>query len=605
MRCDDVPCIFSGAGLSIPAPASLAGGPWLRDVVLACCARAADRFVRGTGRAALQPDGGGRPVGEDWKLEFVLGRLVETAGPSALDLLRCLRVPVPNEAHMLAAWCLAQGGLHATVNFDRGIDRAYELLRGEADLPPQAPAPYRRALERWREALPAGVRPLRVVVTAEDEEAWVRRPSDGSLFKLHGSLRLPGHEPTGVIVSDFLEYLPLRAAQRRLLDALCARPLVVTGYSGGDADLHAPLLDGLVPDRTLWTDPAAGAAMQEAAARGVPVAAMTAVEALRARAPLEHLPPWPAQATGFEPDLRAETSRWAAGVDSFAAAHAWAWMLIDSGRHAAAIRLCERLVEVSRSIDVRRRLADAYFMRGTAEDKRTAIRHYRRVLRPGPGAPAVRSYAVLRLGACHRTLALAGDRTSYRHVLAAIGYALASIAWNRIEGDSPAARGEALASLGHLALRLAELQMSGRHALPSSLVRPVLRLGLRAQATSQHAGGHAVRFGRQQQIEMRCLLELAAGRAGAHSDVAAKATKELQALERDYRNLNNPIGAANSRAAQALAALAGGDAAGARRRLDEAEALYRDAGALRGSGGRLLVVRRALVDRGLETFAGP
>ncbi|HEV3001760.1 MAG TPA: SIR2 family protein [Solirubrobacteraceae bacterium] len=595
MSPDRLPNVFSGAGLSIPPPASLSGGPWLRDVVLKLCASAADDIAPGTGRTALRRGDGGPQIGADWKLEFVLGRLVETAGPSALDVLRCLRVEVPNEAHMLAAWCLAHGALHATVNFDRGVERAYALLRG-SPLAAEVPGEYRDALAEWRTTLAGETPPLTVVVGDRSEADWLRRPQPGTLFKLHGSLKAADHAPLGVVVSDFVEYLPVTPERRRILRELCDGPLVVTGYSGGDADLHAPLLGTLDPARTIWSDPGAGAAMREASERGIETAPLTAVSVLRRWSPLEELPSWPISPTGLEPDLEAETARWANGVDPIAAAHAWAWMLIDTGRHDTAIELCERLVEVSPSLDVRRRLADAYFMRGTVGDKRRALPHYRRIVRPGATPPGLRAYAVLRLGACHRTLAFADGRVHYGHVTASVVYALTSLAWNRAEGNSAAVRGEALASFGHLALRLAEWRMARGRGFPRSLLRPALRLGLCAQGAARRAGGHALRFARLQHTEMRCLLWLLEGSGGAPERSSA-AIAELRALERDYRNLNNPIGAANARAAQALAELVRGDAAEARARLGEAKRLYRAAGAERGSGGRLLGLRRGLVER--------
>ncbi len=110
---------FTGAGVSFADPAALPLGPELRDAVLEVCESGAEAIVPGIVTAVR----GSLPVGE-WKLEYVLGRLHGSAGEAALELLECLRVEVPNEAHMLLAAALARGGVHATVNLDDGVEVA-------------------------------------------------------------------------------------------------------------------------------------------------------------------------------------------------------------------------------------------------------------------------------------------------------------------------------------------------------------------------------------------------------------------------------------------------------------------------------------------------
>ncbi|MGP0100876.1 MAG: hypothetical protein ACLPUT_04540 [Solirubrobacteraceae bacterium] len=111
-----VSAVFTGAGISGAAPASLPLGYTLRDRVLELMHRNAARYA---------PD----LVGEEQleslrqperKLEQVLGRLWRVLGEEALGCIDCLRVALPNEAHMLCALHLARGGLQVTVNFDRG-----------------------------------------------------------------------------------------------------------------------------------------------------------------------------------------------------------------------------------------------------------------------------------------------------------------------------------------------------------------------------------------------------------------------------------------------------------------------------------------------------
>src|SRR4051794_15457555 len=126
---------FTGAGISTAAPASLPAGNELRDRLLALMHEQAQRLAPDLTDAAQLA----AFTASSRKLEVALGRLWGILGDDALDCLLCLHVAVPNEAHLLAALHLARGGLHVTVNFDRGIELAGDLLAGRAELPPDAP----------------------------------------------------------------------------------------------------------------------------------------------------------------------------------------------------------------------------------------------------------------------------------------------------------------------------------------------------------------------------------------------------------------------------------------------------------------------------------
>jgi hypothetical protein len=117
--------VFSGAGISASPPACLPLGNQLRDAVL---------HVMFLGARSYAPDlvdeeQFKRMGAPERKLEQVLGRLWRIIGERAMESLRCLAIDVPNESHMYCALHLARGGVHVTVNLDRGVEAAYQLLR--------------------------------------------------------------------------------------------------------------------------------------------------------------------------------------------------------------------------------------------------------------------------------------------------------------------------------------------------------------------------------------------------------------------------------------------------------------------------------------------
>lgn len=142
--------MFSGAGISGEAPASLPRGFELRDDLLRLVHAAAGVSLGAHVTDAQLTD----LLGSGRKLEVVLARLSGAAGAEATDCLLALRLRLPNEAHMLAGLHLALGGTHVTLNFDIGIELAHELLTsGEAA--DAVPEPYRSAVADWRALAPA------------------------------------------------------------------------------------------------------------------------------------------------------------------------------------------------------------------------------------------------------------------------------------------------------------------------------------------------------------------------------------------------------------------------------------------------------------------
>ena len=91
--------VFSGAGISGEAPASLPRGFGLRDDLLQLMHTLAKESLG----SLVTDEQLTELVASTRKLEVVLARLSGTAGIHAAECLLALQVEVPNEAHMLAA----------------------------------------------------------------------------------------------------------------------------------------------------------------------------------------------------------------------------------------------------------------------------------------------------------------------------------------------------------------------------------------------------------------------------------------------------------------------------------------------------------------------
>ncbi len=241
--------VFTGAGIGGAGPASLPMGNALRDAVLEVMYRSARVTAPDlvTAEALTAFTGSGR------KLEVVLGRLWGTIGDDALGCLMCLRVDVPNEAHMLAAVHLVRGGTHVTVNFDRGIEMASDLLRGELKLPAGAPAALRDALPRWRALVRPGGAAPRVVAGHDQFASWATDGRPAALLKVHGSLAPDQARLLDVVVVDNEELASLTAPRRLAVASVGqVRGLLITGYAGADPDVYSVLLEAARDTRAVW-----------------------------------------------------------------------------------------------------------------------------------------------------------------------------------------------------------------------------------------------------------------------------------------------------------------------------------------------------------------
>src|SRR5215469_1150414 len=378
--------VFSGAGISGEAPASLPRGFGLRDDLLRLMHSAAAQSV-----GAEVTDGQlAGLVGSGRKLEVVLARLSGAAGAEAADCLLALRLRVPNEAHMLAALHLALGGTHVTLNFDVGIEVAYGLLIG-AGAAGDLPEPYRSALAGWRALVPAGAGTLRVVASHREFDAWVADGSPPALLKVHGSLSRDQRHLVDVVALDIDELGQLTASRRAAVDALgSARQLLITGYSGADPDVYRPLLAAAATPASSWccySLPDGSPVPQDLRDRKVALTtgapAGLAVCALRELPGLGAAPAWPRiELPG--PGYRERFDQWAREFrgsrprDKIAVA--WAWLLADGGDLDTAERLLRELARrESADAGTLLRYAEVLYTRARGDDRTRAGALYRHI----------------------------------------------------------------------------------------------------------------------------------------------------------------------------------------------------------------------------------
>ena len=247
--------VVTGAGVSGAMPASLPMGQALKNAVLELCHQEATTFVPTIDASELA-----RVKEQQWKLEFVVGRLAGCVGDIAFDVLKTLTLTIPNESHFLLALHILRGGLSITLNFDEGIEIAANLLAGLQELPNGTPAPFVEALGAWRTAAPQVLQhgPIASVVTDDEFRDWISAGCPPALLKLHGSIRHNGNEVMLVapVVTDEVELEPLNDTKLTALEEVAARSLVVvTGYGGLDSDIYEPLLHCLEKTTWQWVSP--------------------------------------------------------------------------------------------------------------------------------------------------------------------------------------------------------------------------------------------------------------------------------------------------------------------------------------------------------------
>jgi hypothetical protein len=340
--------VFSGAGISGEAPASLPRGFRLRDDLL--------RLMHAEARSSLETAVTDEQLAEllasGRKLEVVLARLSGATGAEAADCLLSLQLRVPNEAHLLAALHLAHGGIHVTLNFDVGIEVAYELLTGRVASP--LPKPYEAALAYWQTLAPSHAPGLRVVASHAEFDDWLAAGMPPALLKVHGSLSHDQKHLVDVVVLDIDELGQLTRARRAAVDSLSsAKRLLVTGYSGADPDVYEPLLSAMQAPLSTWCCyslpprspvPEDLRSRQIALLTGAP--AGLAVTALRDLLDLPGAPLWPQQQLAG-PGYQERFDQWAHMVRarhcSAKLAIAWAWLLADGGDLDTAERMLGEL----------------------------------------------------------------------------------------------------------------------------------------------------------------------------------------------------------------------------------------------------------------------
>lgn len=328
--------LLTGAGISAGPPASLPLGRALDELMRRCCFEAASHVAPG------EIDPSGLAVVGDLSRNLIARLAACSGSASVADLLRCFHVTVPNEAHLIAAVHTIRGTLHVTMNFDDGLETAYALLGGVAQLPVSAPDSFRRALEDWRRA----VRPtaaLRVVASRFAEVDFGHRPL---LIRLRGSATSGWDQtlipkPGGAVDPPWLNDEQMVAVR----EATEMDHLAIAGVSGAHHDCRTTLLPLLRRGRFSWTAAEMKAEMISLVGRIDPTqpTLRPAVEGLRTALPgAADLPVWPriaAHSTCFQYDFE----RWRSRLPIDAAAEVYAWLLSDAGLHEQAVAVLRAL----------------------------------------------------------------------------------------------------------------------------------------------------------------------------------------------------------------------------------------------------------------------
>lgn len=522
-----------------------------------------------------------------WKLEVVLGRMNGPVGPFSLQCLHALQLSLPNKAHLLAALHLARGGIHATLNFDEGIEIAYRLLTGETPLPSGSNPAFAAALPDWQSLLPPQcLERLPVVAGDQEFEQWA---SDGmpypALLKLHGSVRSTQDrvELVDPIVLDELEFAQLSTAKLCALDAVgqCQRVLI-TGYSGLDIDVYQPLLERLTRSAVTWATLDLSSAVRGDLAKLPEATSLErakghADSALAALLGLSNPPDWPstvAPGPSYEQRLEAWTSQLRSKVEPGSRAEAYAWLLADGGQYSEAVPLLVRLASRQEKVKPRliNRLADVYYDRNGNGDRRRARKLWYRILIHRAAPLGLRAYASTRIGESYRQTAVRGPLLLRPGALVAA--TIGPVASLVITGNgrrAPLEAARAYSALSGLGLRVLE-------ATPVRLLliarRGAERLARASSVAGQRAltlrpGGNRQLFVRQQMAELKIMLAILAGNR-CPEDAAA----ELRRVRDTYKAAEDLRGVTNSTAGLALAAIADGDQSLAHRLLDEAEQGY-------------------------------
>jgi hypothetical protein len=579
LRGTGLPAVFTGAGIGGAAPASLPLGYALRDRVLEFMYRNA---------ALYAPDLVGEEELADLrrperKLEQVLGRLWRVVGEEALDCLHCLQVQLSNEAHMLCALHLARGGMHVTVNLDRGIEQAYELISGRCELPSVLRDAYGSKLAQWR-ARVGRVGALRVVASRQQFEDWAADGRPAGLLKVHGSLAATGRTLVDVVVEDTEELGGLSAGRRAAVESLnCPSGLLITGYGGLDPDVYGPLLQAASGTDSEWATKCLdddSPVRVDCQRRGIRVnvgdpqgLASYALRELLG----EHELQWP--------EIEIDGSGWSERIDAWGEslmarhhgarfAHAWAWLLADVGDRDRAARLLHRVVEHDPYDAARVRLADVLYDRARENDRQEALRLYRGLVLARALDWPTRAHCLLRLGGIARGRAVRkGGWQAAPYLVGALVAPSVVLAGQRLRyrDVDPEMTAAALGTLGQTVLRASE--QAALH-WPRRLW-PVLSGGLMWAAARCERCAELTSNGNRRALASshRLLaLALAALLRGRAPDLAWQA--QLESLADSYRHAGDLAGAGNCTAALAVIRMATDRQDVAHQHLMEARELY-------------------------------
>jgi hypothetical protein len=539
--------ILTGAGISVDAPAGLPLGDEFHERLLWSCHAAARRFAP----AAVTANGlhllisGGR--------RNILGCIEDCLdGGTVAGVLGCMRVRIPTEAHLLCALHAASGALHATINFDNGVELAYALLTGEAELPGDAPTEYRDALRAWRAAMPDSG-PLRVVSTPGE---LAKRCYDGrpTLIKLRGSVDT-GTDGTVVPLRPALEDLESTRFDEDRLAALCAvaasEHLLITGHSGRDLDCFESLSGLLRPTRFSWVVPEIPATVAAQLSAIDPAQPILGKAGPALRTHLPRLPEWP-RIVWHPAAFASRFELWWSQVPPLAAAQAYAWMLSEAGRHAESIAILRALVLVDGRARVRLRLADLLARRGHPADLAEATRIFSRVAGGNTTRAGSRAYVWTRRAECQADTA----PLTIRRALVGAAYG-SSVLLVAPDGRTAV---RALVALGYLARQAIDGQLptAGRAATRMAVLAWMARAALALLHTARRRAELAGTATRQSDLE----LEIVAVRARlcllTGDAPPADTLSRLATVQRAYAHRGNSMGELRVLSTRALIHLAAG-----------------------------------------------
>jgi tetratricopeptide (TPR) repeat protein len=558
--------IFTGAGISGDPPSSLPRGFALRDRIIellhAAAVEISPATITATHLAAM--------LGSQRKLEVVLGRLSGVIGPEALDCLLALRLELPNEAHLLCALHLARGGTQVSLNFDIGVEIAYGLLAGSRSLPDAAPRAFRDALPAWQHLCGTPpLPPLRVVASRSAFDTWAEAGRPSGLLKIHGSLAPDQGGLIDVVVVDIEELSRLHSSRRTAVAQLCtSETLLITGYSGADPDVYAPLLEVAERVDTRWHCPALPSdspVPRDAELRDIDLVLGTpgglATTVLRRLLDVPDEVDWPAiqlPEAGFDERFR----HWAKGLrqrhPAERLAQSWAWLAADLGDlDQAETVLRDIRSRVPDDLATLIRHASVLYTRAGAGDREKAEKLFRRALRLSRHDPATASTCRLRLADLARwRSAQASPVPAAIQWARSMTTALLVLRHTRCGQRNTESAADAFRLIQQNTLRAAE---RAALALPTPALRLIpiaLRAGIAAgrRAEELTTNGNRSALVRQQRYLAEALTSLFRqhpGRAGLEGD--------LTDLHDAYLHADDLPGAGNCTTALAVLAAAGQD----------------------------------------------